>query len=360
VKNQFGLIKLVVLFLVVAAVPAAVYLYVLQSRVNLSEHNPSPVLPDFNPPGKPVTEAAELHPLSIESMVRREYPGSEVVIEQELPQGSNHKIYVASYFSEGLKIYALLTVPNEIPPAGGYPAIIFNHGYIPPEQYSTTQRYESYVGAFARNGYVVFKPDYRGHGNSEGFPEGAYFSPAYTIDVLNAVTSVKRMPEVNPEKIGMWGHSMGGSITLRSMVVTKDIKAGVIWAGVVGSYEDMFKQWSRRSSSWRPSSRESNPNRPTRAGMAERYGDPIQNPEFWDSLSPVKFVNDISGPVQIHHGTADSSVPLIYSTKLYEALVEAGKEAELYEYEGADHNISGAHFTPATQRSVEFFDRYLK
>jgi len=206
------------------------------------------------------------HPLSIESMRKREYPGSEIVVEQTLSPGSNYNRYIVSYKSEGLKIFALLTVPRGDPPEGGWPAIVFNHGYIPPEQYATTERYVAYVDGFASNEYIVIKPDYRGHGNSEGEPQGAYFSPGYTVDVLNAVSSIKNYPSVNPDKIGMWGHSLGGSITLRSMVVSGNIKAGVIWAGVVASYEDMMSNW-RRDRPWRPSERENMAHRPSRQNL---------------------------------------------------------------------------------------------
>ena len=154
------------------------------------------------------------------------YPGSDLVIEQKLQPGANYQRYIASYLSEGLKQYGLLTVPNGNPATTGWPVIIFNHGYIPPEQYRTTERYVAYVDGFARNGYVVFRPDYRGHDKSEGEASGGYGSPAYTIDVLNALASVKRYTGVDPNRIGMWGHSMGGHITLRAMVVTQDIKAG--------------------------------------------------------------------------------------------------------------------------------------
>lgn len=57
---------------------------------------------------------------------------------------------------------------------------------------------------------MVFKLDYKSHGDSEGKPKGAYFSPGYTTDVMNALSSVKNMPEVNKNEIGMWGHSLGG------------------------------------------------------------------------------------------------------------------------------------------------------
>ena len=185
-------------------------------------------------------------PLAIERQRQRD-PGSELVIEQELGSQGNYQEYVASYQSDGLTIYGLLTVPTGDTPAGGWPIIIFNHGYIRPEDYQTTQRYEAYQAYFARNGYITFKSDYRGHGQSEGDPEGGYYSPAYTTDVLNAKASVQRLPEANPDEVGR-GHSMGGYITLRSMVIADDIDAGVIWGGVVGSYEEIYQAWQRRRS----------------------------------------------------------------------------------------------------------------
>lgn len=300
------------------------------------------------------------YPLSIEAL-RQESANwaraSEVTIEQTLPSGSNYKRFLASYQSEGLKIYALLTIPEGSPPEGGWPAIIFNHGYIPPLQYQTTERYVAYVDGFARNGFIVFKPDYRGHGNSQGQAIGAYGSNAYTIDVLSAVSSIKKLKGVNPDKIGMWGHSLGGFITLRSMVVNKDIKAGVIWAGVVGSYPDLLNNWRRRSS-FTP------PPLPTGARrwrqiLIEQFGEPNQNPQFWNSISANFFLNDISGPLQLHHGTADTSVPIEFSQKLYDQLISLGKEAELYSYPGDDHNLSN-NFNTAMQRLVEFFEKYLK
>src|SRR3990170_2540490 len=220
------------------------------------------------------------HPLTIASMRQREYPGSDITIEETLEPEVNYQRYIASYQSEGLKIYALLTVPNGERPPAGWPVIIFNHGYIPPAQYRTTERYVAYMDWLARNGYIVFRSDYRGHANSEGEARGAYGSPNYVVDVLNAVASMKRYPDADPNRIGMWGHSMGGYITLRSMVITRDIKAGVIWAGVVGSYADLLNNWRRRSSSPPPGI-------PTgarrwRQELQEKFGTPEQNPEFWN------------------------------------------------------------------------------
>src|SRR3989338_3682930 len=132
-----------------------------------------------------------LDPLTIENLRKGEYPGSEIVIEQALASGSNYQRYIVSYKSEGLKIFALLTVPNGTPSTSSWwPAIVFNHGYIPPAQYRTTERYIAYTDGFSRNGYILLRPDYRGHGNSEGEASGGYGSNGYTIDILNAVASL--------------------------------------------------------------------------------------------------------------------------------------------------------------------------
>src|SRR5438094_5714633 len=93
-----------------------------------------------------------LNPLAIDAMRQRDYPGSDLVVEQTLAPGSNYRRYVASYRSDGLKIFGLLTVPNGRKPAVGWPVIIFNHGYIPPSQYRTTERYIAYVDGFASHG----------------------------------------------------------------------------------------------------------------------------------------------------------------------------------------------------------------
>ncbi|HET9911425.1 MAG TPA: alpha/beta hydrolase, partial [Anaerolineales bacterium] len=174
-------------------------------------------IPTIAPTATPVP-----HPLQIEAMRAREYPGSDIVIEETLDPGVSYSRYYVSYLSEGLKIYALMTVPNGEKPVTGWPVIIFNHGYIPPAVYRTTERYIAYVDLIARSGYIVFRSDYRGHDRSEGEAGGAYSNPGYTVDVLNAVTSMKRYPDADPNRIGMWGHSMGGYITLRSMVITQD------------------------------------------------------------------------------------------------------------------------------------------
>ena len=304
------------------------------------------------------------HPLTIQSMRERSYPGSEITIEETLQPGSNYSRYRVSYLSEGLKIYALLTVPNGEKPATGWPVILFNHGFIPPDVYRTTERYIAYVDWLARNGYIVLRSDYRGHDESEGEARGAYGAPDYTVDVMNAVSSLQAFPDADPKRIGMWGHSMGGYITLRSMVITDTIKAGVIWAGVVGPYPNLFQ---RPTATPTPEGATPEPtttatpsfNRRWRAELVVLYGTPEENPEFWASISSPTFVSDVSGPIQLHHGTNDRSVPLAASEYLQQAMQEADQAVELYTYEGDDHNLAQS-FGLAMQRTLEFFDKYVK
>ena len=294
------------------------------------------------------------NPLDVEWMRQQSYPGSDLTIERELAAGPNYKQYVASYQSEGNKNYGLLAIPTGDKPPTGWPAIIFNHGYIPPDVYSTTDSYASHVRSLARSGYVVFKPDYRGHDNSEGEPRGGYGTPAYTIDVLNAVAAVKSLPEVDPNRLGMFGHSMGGHVTLRSMVTTGDIKAGVIWAGVVASYPDLLNNWRRpipasiprQALRWRET-------------FVQENGTPEQNPEFWNSISPIAYVDDISGPLQLHHGTNDADVPVEFSASLDQAMQAAGQTVEYYVYNGDNHNLLN-NWGTVMRRTIEFFDKHVK
>ncbi len=290
------------------------------------------------------------HPLSIEALRKTDFPGSKIIIEKKLEPGSNYDRFLASYRSQGLKIYALLTVPFGKKPENGWPAIIFNHGYIPPREYKTTEKYLAYTDGFSRNGYVVFKPDYRGHGNSEGEARGGYGSNDYSIDILNSISSIKNYNDVNSEKIGMWGHSMGGQLTLRCMVASKDIKAGVVWAGVVAPYSDLVGGWLKK----KPSAVYASENI-----SWEEIKEKSKDSALWDSVSPNSFLKDLSGPIQLHHGTGDKVVPYQFSEKLADQLKKEGKDYEYYTYEEDNHNIS-ANFGKAMRRSVEFFDKYLK
>jgi len=313
------------------------------------------------------TQAVD-NPLSIVTMRKQIFPGSDIVIEETLSPRSNYSQYIASYQSEGLKIYGLLTIPTDPKPINGFPVIIFNHGYITPNTYVTTERYVAYVDAFARNGYIVFKPDYRGHGRSEGKPDGAYYSPAYAIDALNALSTIKQLKNpstsseliADPMRIGMWGHSMGGNIILRDIVInTTDIKAAVIWGGVVGSYDDLLNNWHKQIT-YQPPPDELALRNNNRKLLIDQYGTPETNPSFWKAIDPLSYISDITTPIQLHTGELDEEVPAEFSAAFYEKLILAKKSAEYYIYPFGNHDISSPNFETAMERSIKFFDTYLK
>ncbi len=291
------------------------------------------------------------HSMDIESLRQREYRGSEVVVEETLIPGSNYDRFIASYISDGNKIYGLLTVPKTDKPDAGYPFIVFLHGYIPPKEYKTTERYVAYQDNLARNGFITFKIDLRGHGNSEGEASGAHFSEAYVVDTLNAVSSLMMYPDANPEMSGIWGHSNGGQIGLRAMAVSEDIRAGVFWAGVVGSFEGMLETYNSKISFLNIDINEPE--------IVKDYGLPSENPDFWRKVDPYYHLSSV-GAIQLHHGTADNSVPIELSRQLKGALEEEGRVVELFEYEGGDHDLSNPAFGVAMERTVEFFKEYIR
>jgi acetyl esterase/lipase len=168
-----------------------------------------------------------LPPMDIEALRARDYPASELIIEETFDAGPNYQRFIASYMSDGSKIYGLLTIPDEQRPDGGYPTILFLHGFILPDTYVTTADYVASQDGLARNGFITYKPDLRGHGRSEGIASSAHFSEAYVVDTLNALSALEADAAVDPNRVGLWGHSNGGLLGLRAIVITDKIKASV-------------------------------------------------------------------------------------------------------------------------------------
>jgi dipeptidyl aminopeptidase/acylaminoacyl peptidase len=300
--------------------------------------------------------------LTIEYLRDIEVSGSEITFHERLAPGYNYARHLVSYVSDGNTIYGLLTVPFQEPPEGGFKAVVFNHGYIPPDTYRTQENYGTYVDYLGRSGFVVFKIDMRGHGESEGVPSGSYFSPGYTIDAIAAVKSLQTLEYVDSQGIGMWGHSMAGNLVLRAMLIEPEIQAGVIWAGAVYSYTDFMTYGiSDRSYRPRPTPEDYQENEHLRNSRAafELYGWPDSGHPYWEAVSLTENIGYLSSPIQLHHAQNDTVVDINYSHGLAGALLEAGKDYEFYIYDGGGHNLISPWFDQAMLRTVEFLQDHL-
>lgn len=281
---------------------------------------------------------------------------------RQVNKNGTYTSYLTNYTSEGLRINGFLTQPSGEKPAGGWPAIVFIHGYIPPTLYETQQRYVAYVDYLARQGFVVFKIDLRGHGDSEGTPGGAYYSSDYVVDALNAYAALQSADFVNAQQIGLWGHSMAGNVVLRSLAAKPEIPAAVIWGGAGFSYEDLQK-YRINDQSYRPptpspggsiSAQQSRRNE-----MFAKYGQFKLDSSFWREVAPTNYLTDLQGAIQLHHAVNDTVVSVEYSRDLAEKLNQTQVPHELFEYPTGGHDIEGQSFSTAMRRTADFFHTYL-
>lgn len=289
-----------------------------------------------------------VHPVSLQAFAKREFDGRDLRLGRVLDQSADFTRYAIIYKSGELTISGVMQVPKK--GSGPFPVVITNHGFIDPSVYTIGRGLRREHDFLTRNGYVVLHPDYRNHAESDKDPDTELgFRLGYAEDSANAVLAVQEsnLPFLDGSRIGMLGHSMGGGVTLNILAALPElVRAAVLYAPVSADARDNFDRWTRT----RPQ---------TAQQIIDSYGSPENNPEFWDNLSPITFVEQITAPVIIHHGTADESVPLEWSRELAAALEERGKDATLYMYEDEVHEFV-REWQLFMGRTVEFFDKYLK
>lgn len=295
--------------------------------------------------------------LTIPYLRARSYQSNLGQLEQ-ISSNGNYTSYLTSYTSDNLKINGLLTKPSGEMPVGGFPAIVFVHGYIPPNQYQTLEKYVDYVDYLSRNGYVVFKIDLRGHGDSEGTPGGGYYSSDYVIDTLNAYAALQSSDFINKSKIGLWGHSMAGNVLSRAWATKPEIPAVVIWAGAGYTYTDLG-QFGIQDASYQPQPSDSDRQR-KRQQLRQLYGDPKDGNPFWQKVAFTNYLGDLKGAIQLNHAVDDEVVNIGYSRNLDSLLDKTSIAHELHEYPSGGHNIQGNSWLQAMQNTVAFYDKYLK
>ncbi len=276
--------------------------------------------------------------LTIEALRQRPYGGGSIHLERTLTVTPAFTRTLFTYPSDGLTIYGFMDIPRG---KGPFPVVIVLHGYVDPARYQTLAYTTRYADALARAGFLVLHPNYRNHPPSDTGPN--MFRVGYAVDVLNLIALLPTPPVARADAVGLFGHSMGGGIALRVLVVNPKIRAAVLYGSMSADERKNFErilQWS---------------------GGAHGREELSVPEEILQRISPASYLQDIQTPIQIHHGAADATVPPEWSRELYEQLRALGKAVEWFEYPGQPHTFPAG--SPADrlllERSIAFFRKHL-
>ena len=199
--------------------------------------------------------------MSTEALRKRQF-GSTIHIEETSNLSSNES-WLASYDSNGLRLYVRVDVPATRAPVEGYPVVVFLHGWAGIQRaptydfyYREHNDYAEMVDAYVEAGFAVFVPGWRGHGTVNDIPadgiefmsaydNGSYLSPVfYAIDVLNLIDGLQTFQKAPLDlgNINLSSHSQGGDVALIALAVSGEgsnlrnpIHAASIWAGTFPS-----------------------------------------------------------------------------------------------------------------------------
>lgn len=281
---------------------------------------------------------------TIDFLATRSYGAGTLTLHEAMESNTEFNRFLVSYPSDGLSIYGFMNLPQG---PGPFPVIIALHGYIEPEIYYTLDYTTRYADALARAGYLVLHPNLRGYQPSDDGPN--LLRVGMAIDVLNLIALVRNqggqpgpLALADPERIGLWGHSMGGGVSLRTLTVSPDVKAAVLYAAMSGDERRNFEAIQ----SWSGG----------RRGLTE-----LTVPD--DALlriAPIYYLDRIQAAVSIHHGTADELVPPAWSTELCEQLLALQKVVQCVPYPGQPHTFVGEGDRQFIQNMITFYDTYLK
>lgn len=318
--------------------------------------SPTPAPPD-RPTGvsAPTPDPwADYAPYTIEGLRSRTYGAGEIEIVGVLEETQNFTRYLFAYPSDGLRITGMLNRPRG---DGPFPVVILNHGWYPLDVYQTGNGTKLAADYLANRGFMTLSPDFRSHASSDDAIN--FFRAGHVIDALNLIPLAQKLPSAQPGKVGMWGHSNGGAITAKVVVVSDQIAAAVIYApassNIVEDYQ--FRVERTRARANQPPGR--------RSGVLDRLEvefpvTPEQAPDLYGRLSPLPYLQYVDAPVQIHWGTADETVPYKWPGDLLAGLQAAGKPVEYFEYPGQPHSFQGQGNQLYLQRMADFFAQHLR
>jgi dipeptidyl aminopeptidase/acylaminoacyl peptidase len=295
---------------------------------------------DARRPARPaiLTRRGELRDLAPEA-IPPDFPSAELVVPKQV-------VFPAA---DGLLIHGQLFLPPDARAGDRRPAVLFFHGGSRRQMLLGWHYRGYYHNAYALNqylasrGYVVLSVNYRsgiGYGMEfrEALNYGATGASEFN-DVLGAGLYLRGRPEVDPERIGLWGGSYGGYLTALGLARASDLfAAGVDLHGV--------HDWNVVIRNFVPS-----------------Y-DPLERPEAARvafEASPMADLDTWRSPVLLIHGDDDRNVPFSETVRLVAELRARGVEVEQRVFPDEVHSFAThARWLEAYRAAADFFDRRLR
>lgn len=289
-------------------------------------------------------------------------PEGQLVALEPHVAGPGYRAQLLTYRHRALTLHALVALPTRPAPPGGYPVVVANHGFHPdPPRYGIRRDgsdhrpgdyYGKIPGAFAAAGFAVVMADYRGHNSSQGIAGGPLGARYYAEDVLGLMDTLPELPGINPGQLFMWGHSMGGEVSLRVLLARPEVRAAALWSSTGGSLWDQAHFYGAATVG---SAVETD--RSPLAAVRTLRDALSQLGEDWDwrATEPLAALQELQTPIALHHARDDTGTLFDWSRRLAAELRRLQKSYVFYRYEGADHLFAGSQFSKALARDLAFF-----
>jgi dipeptidyl aminopeptidase/acylaminoacyl peptidase len=280
---------------------------------------------------------------TIAYLSRRTYGGGKIEVVEKLAESDTVTSYSIRYPSDGLNIYGFMNIPKG---NGPFPVIISVHGYAPYGKYGTFNPSQDFADFFAENQFIVIHPGLRNQPPSDNGDN--LLRVGMTLDVMNLIALVKtkndlpaELANANPDRMGLWGTSMGGEIALRVLTLSPDIKAAVLYSPLSGNEERNSRQLYK-------------------VLRDEQFQKDAEVPlELLDRISPMYYYHQIKSAVQLNHGTKDTTAPISWAVETCDFLESAGISVQCIYYEKAGHVFSGDNAQKLRQNALAFYQTHL-
>lgn len=313
---------------------------------------PAPVVEPT--PTPTVTEAAPVDTSTLRTMIDAPASAPELVLGDPAPAIAGETAVLVSYDSGGTNVTGVLRTPAG---DGPRPAVVAVHGSVDPADYQPGGDLIAEQRALLEAGYTVLAVDMRGYAGSDpadtsslaidpNFGWTTYLDWGMALDVVNALLALRsgQVEGVDPERVGLVGHSLGGLLAIDAAVIAPGAADLVValsaptsdLGGLIQQYMD--------------------------SGEADELftgsASPPEDPQYWQDVSPITFFDRATEPLLLIHGGDDDTTLPEWSEQTAEAWRAAGNESEAIIIEGADHALAPAR-NEVANIVVEAFDTVL-